>query len=593
MNGSKKAVEKQKRRLQLARRENAVPVIVFSGVRMLAISVLIALCLVQVVAFAHYEIHNNEYWQLYIFAVPLTAGFQVLACIPILLDESLCFLEIVFSILAIAIKGERKKEKFIHIFSVIALVNIIGDGLLCIPYYYIYMLVLRQDENDLLGDVLGLRNPQALFTVYDIVLLVFIILSVAMYIVTAVRVRKQIRLSSLAKNAMRNDVSADLTDALNGGTSGGFADRTSKTADQTINIKEIREKKKKKLAGWALVTGIVSASVWTILGIILFVLNMWKRHPELLLTVFAVLLPIAVLVLSILALTVGKARGNKKDKGKVIASLSLMLYSLIPAVWMVLLVLLCCLRLFFRNTHLSEKDSVLFALEDRYHEKFIMVSDEFVAPKEDPELVFSGEDASKIWRNGNYYYRAYMARLVQNQIREDLGELYPNAFLYIDTIYVPYEEGYDFKNTGLQDNLKIMDRNKIMSGEYYFEVTVFLDKNKGSTGKYEDEYQYFTETLSNMAKNGEMLRCRNVEYYWVDEGTIERAKEFVKKKPFAVGDDLDREVWGFEQDWRSRDYETGEIGNPPCVNARFVPDDKADVIKKQEFIYRRKLLESK
>lgn len=578
MNPNRKSKKEGKRQI-LLQRKYGIPIIVYTMIRCLAECALTILFLINVFSYFHYEIHHEEYWFFRFFILPfMYAGWEFYLT-PCWVGSSLSCIEGILMIVGVSVPERMRegKKRFAAIFSYIAFVHMILNVLSAIGYCLMGILI-SFDETNLITEFFGLRSPTGMSALIGSTILASAISFFVMNRILKVKTEKEKDANIVDTKPVSSKEDARSKDSLENGS---LKNRKKSTSKITV------------FSNISLVTGIVSAACQTAMLVLMLILGVWKKHPGLLCLSVLGILPVGGIVISIISIiqSTRKRRNNLRVKSSV--GIALNGYSLLPAIGMFCLIVLCLFRMFFTGSPLSGKDRTLFALEDKYGEEFILVSDQYAAPKNNPELVFPVHNTYA----GDPYHKAYVASMLEEKLRTDLQEYYPDAFLYIDPegARVYWEEEFEFRGTSLKENLEKAEDNDFSNKySYHCYVEIMLNKEKGTPGKYEEEYRYFSEQLLQDVANYEMLPV-TVEYLWVDGATIERAKTYLKKYPYDLSGRMDEEVWGFRYDFHGIDYEKGKLGNPPQIAANFYPPDTAgsEMTSKEQFIYLRTLLESK
>ena len=568
-NKKDKSKQKDDARFLLGTKQFGLPCIIIVVVHFLIEMVLTFLTFANGLTTFRQEIHQNEYWFFRIIFFPLVSGGYLIFLSPVWLESILTICGGMMAIVGVVLptRKTRAKKRLIKGFSIVSLIHII----ICFIFaaiFFVWSYVFSFDGIDIEG-LFGLEHLVLYSLIYGGVMLLTAISSIV-----ANRVLFRI---IVQKNSL--DVTGEKEDSPKEG--GG----NQKGKENKKNIKQAGANKISSISNIAFAFGVFSILCQTVLLIFVLILQHWKRHPFLLFTGVFGILPIVGLVLAIVALIRSSIRKEKKIRNQSVMALAFNAYSLVPAIMMFGLIIICLFRLFFTDSVLSGKDRRLFALEDQYGEEFIVVSDKYYAPKNNPDLVFSRD-----------YHKAYVAKMIEAKLQEELKEFYPGAYIYVDPddVYMSLKDDYTFQGTTLKDNI-VRAGGVDFRGDYPDRcyMHIMLNKDVGTPGKYEEEYKYFTEQIMNEIRNNEMLPL-SIDYLWVDGATIERAKQYLKKSPYDLSGSMDTQVWGFDYDFHHVDYEKGEMGNPPSFNANFYPPgSEYKLIEKEQFIRLRKMLESK
>ena len=220
------------------------------------------------------------------------------------------------------------------------------------------------------------------------------------------------------------------------------------------------------------------------------------------------------------------------------------------------------------------------ALEKKYGEEFIVHKtfhydidwDAYASPKNSPDIVFevaTQHDGIIKW---DEYCRAYCKKLMLEEIEDDLDLLFPSSYKRIDDIDVYFDDDYtNFKEMPLEEIVEnYADDSGIEFPCLYLEI--YLDKEVGSLGDYDAEYEYFNSELKGLISEKKMYPVI-VRFYWTDKQTISSIENYFMS-------DLDKE--------RSFD---DIIGDSPKMSVCIVENAPAFVTK-EEYIEKRREFEN-
>ena len=553
--------EKADLRIRMMQTKYAGPLIALSASVIVVVIGLVIWFLVNAALFGHNEIQHTEYWPLRFLLIPFMAVGWGAIVGPVILLGIAAVAELCILIPAMMIRKNRVKNVFVIVYSVISLIHIILGALVAVANF-VMIPVLLTGGDEFLAEFIAVDNLSIMCLAYGLVSLVYALVYITVHIATAVRAGKEVLQNTDSISAPKKV--EHLNPAMN-----------------TLSI-------------LSLIFGSISAVVFSIMTIALIIVGVWKRHPVFLWTGVFCVFPLIGLLFALAAFISGAVKEHHAIKRRAAVALGLNLYSIPGAMLVFGLVVICLLRWFFMDTFLSFDDQKLFALEEKYGEEFILVSGYYAAPKSNPEIRFKGTDGQDPYTND--YRRAFVAGQIEEKLQNEIGGFYPEAFIYVDPdeIYCNWDHEFDFRKNTLKENLQEIspDGRKGSVGSYCT-VRIYLNSDVGTKRLYQQEYAYFTRKMQEDIENHEMIPIE-IYYYWVDDDTVYRAERFYEKYPAKSASLFDEDVLRYESELR-QDYANGDIGNPPVIYTCFIPTYPAyeDMQDEKEFVYRRKLLESK
>ena len=244
----------------------------------------------------------------------------------------------------------------------------------------------------------------------------------------------------------------------------------------------------------------------------------------------------------------------------------------------------------------SKEEIVKEALKTKYNEEFIVHSisnlsggmDAIVSPEKKPEIVFS----ARINDEGSYifddYYQWYVARLLNDQFKEDLNDLFPEAYFRTEARLPKYTGLAPFQNMNLQEILSVEDLSEESGNECL--LYIYIDESKKTPQKYDEEYYYFSKIVDDYIKEKKALPLC-VTVYRVDHMTKMEIENYFRKN-IAIDENYIKNIL------KSDDYLSGiidsndsDVGNPPNISLNFKKQAKTYLSDITEYKRRRELLE--
>ncbi len=219
------------------------------------------------------------------------------------------------------------------------------------------------------------------------------------------------------------------------------------------------------------------------------------------------------------------------------------------------------------------------ALEKKYGEEFIVHETfhydvywkAYASPKNSPDIVFEVANEPDGTIKYDRYCKAYCQKLMYEEIKDDLEQFFPESYIRIYKIAVSFNDCNDFKEMPLDEIVKNY-ADEIGNDLPCVYMEIYLDKEVGSLGDYEAEYDYFTTGLNGLI-NEKKLYPIIATFYWTDKETIAKVEEYFKSS-------LNQEYPFITM-----------IGDPPRMSACFVENAPAFVTK-EEYIDRRREFEN-
>lgn len=195
-----------------------------------------------------------------------------------------------------------------------------------------------------------------------------------------------------------------------------------------------------------------------------------------------------------------------------------------------------------RQTRLESK--LKKVLRDRYDEKFEVVdmyvlyggldswpNKRYIAtcrPVDNPDVVFEVDFWDDEIEDGrDNYFAQYVSKQIDYILQEDLEQFFPKCYVlcYAEGI-IGIPDDYDFKDASIEEILSVGSFSEDYDGSGEM-VYIFIDRDIGTLKKYEDEYEYFTNTIddySSEKKMGEVL----VSLYYVDSAFLAELEQYFK-----------------------------------------------------------------
>lgn len=247
---------------------------------------------------------------------------------------------------------------------------------------------------------------------------------------------------------------------------------------------------------------------------------------------------------------------------------------------------------------LSKEEIAKRGLKAKYNEKFVVHEisgtgldwEATVSPVNSPELVFKASFFSDGTVERDGYFRAYVGHLMEEILKNDLYRFYPDSFIRVDSVGLNWEGNatQDFREMNLEETLASSSR---FEGSYSgCFVDIFINKDVGSRGNYEEEYYYFTNTIDEYIEEKKMIPLKIV-FYKTDTETINRLEEYFKKD--IDNDSIYAQVLGVEYFELGIHTKNGiDLGNPPNISACFDKDEDGFIGEFSEYKRRRELLEN-
>lgn len=203
------------------------------------------------------------------------------------------------------------------------------------------------------------------------------------------------------------------------------------------------------------------------------------------------------------------------------------------SIWILIGVIILLVIMGCSNTRKSQEKIIEKALEKKYKEGFIIYEIDSdgadwvatVSPKDNAEVLFQ----AKILPNGEVesdgYYHAVVCRLMEDVLEEDIEELFPSSYYRIKMAYIyPKRNNNDFRDMSIEEIISEASFDNI-AGNSGCIMDLYINKDVGTKGDYETEYDYFTNTIAQYVNQKRMLPI-TVVFYSVDSKTIEKIKKY-------------------------------------------------------------------
>lgn len=244
----------------------------------------------------------------------------------------------------------------------------------------------------------------------------------------------------------------------------------------------------------------------------------------------------------------------------------------------------------FEMSPYSQKGGTLKYLKNRYGEEFVIHGssgyDCICSPKSNLNVVFEARVGNGGTTGFDYYGEEYAEALMEQILREDLKEYFPDAYIQFEGSYLFVEDDYDFRNKSIEEVLQHCDGD----GHLY----IYINRDVGSAKEYRKEFSYFTETINEYIENDRMVPLL-VTIVLVEPDAIPRIEDYLKHHIYTGNSMWYEEVIGigkYKDEWGVISPDGEDLGNPPNIAACFIKDMPADIsMNEEEYVRRRELLE--
>ncbi|MCR4697180.1 MAG: hypothetical protein K5654_07685 [Lachnospiraceae bacterium] len=263
-----------------------------------------------------------------------------------------------------------------------------------------------------------------------------------------------------------------------------------------------------------------------------------------------------------------------------------------------LLILLDVLFLFGCSS--TYEKSVTKELKRKYGEEFVVLGTKkgsygsgrysvLASPKNKSEVIFEVEMiGNKMYDdNSDNYPAQYAAGLIIENLQDDLQQFFPDALFHANVRLSGGNKIKTVKGKTLDDIFNVADADTSEMTLY-----IYYDKDKGTACKFEEEYNYFTNTIDQYISEKKAVPI-TVCIIKVDSEALKRLEEFYRfdieinasDEEYLYGiDDFECGIWGNGD---------ADIGNPPNIAANFNDNFGYIVVEnKEEYIRRREVLEN-
>ena len=200
-----------------------------------------------------------------------------------------------------------------------------------------------------------------------------------------------------------------------------------------------------------------------------------------------------------------------------------------------LLFLFLIVELFFlTGCNKSLKNVAQEELRKKYNEDFNIynIQDEgssftcMASPINEPDIIFVAE----MDNNGNglldHYFQAYLGKLIIDEMNPELQQFYYEYYVDVNSIFVLWPSEEDFRGMDIKE---ILSKADINHGENEgCVVYIYINGDKGTTGKYDEEYEFFNSKINDYMDDGRMLPLSIAEYY-IQDGHFEEIKNYYQK----------------------------------------------------------------
>jgi hypothetical protein len=209
-----------------------------------------------------------------------------------------------------------------------------------------------------------------------------------------------------------------------------------------------------------------------------------------------------------------------------------------------------------------------------------------VSPVANPDVIFEVDMLGKKMydENSDDYPSRYTSKLITEYLKDDLEEFFPNAYFFSHVVLSGGGKIRNVKGMTLDDIFDIADAETSEMTLY-----IFYDEETGTAQKYEEEFEYFTETINEYIKNKRAVPV-TVAIYKVDSEALENVERFYK---YGISMSLSdrKRIYGVDYEMGIFNENGTDVGSPPNIAACFDEGWPAYLDDVQEYIRRRELLE--
>lgn len=238
----------------------------------------------------------------------------------------------------------------------------------------------------------------------------------------------------------------------------------------------------------------------------------------------------------------------------------------------------------------SQKGSTLKYLKNKYGEEFVVHGnsgyDCICSPKNNPNIVFEARVGNQGTTGFDYYGEEYAEALMEQILRDDLKELFPDAYIQFEGSYLSVEDDYDFRNKPIEEVLQHCDGDG--------NLHIYINRDVGSAKEYQKEFEYFTKTIDEYIEHDRMVPL-TVSIVLVEPDAIPRIEDYLNHHIYTANVMWWEDIIGigkFDEELGVISPDGVDLGNPPNIAACFQKDMPADIsMDEKEYIRRRELLE--
>lgn len=242
----------------------------------------------------------------------------------------------------------------------------------------------------------------------------------------------------------------------------------------------------------------------------------------------------------------------------------------------------------------TKEDLAKELLRGKYNEEFTMHSfneegDVFYvtcSPIQLPEIVFEARiEQGDTPTLSDDYLECYVADKIDEVLRNDLGQYFPNLYVHTKITLILKDEIIDITGRDIESII-----SKKAGGDMYVEI--YYDESVPSPKMYNQEYEYFTNTIDEYVRENKMLPI-TVHIYKVHSESIPKIEEYYRTSnkggTYRYKEIICDDIYSYSLG----DCSKGQsfLGNPPNISACF--NHNYEVIEsKKEYIRRRELLDN-
>ena len=237
---------------------------------------------------------------------------------------------------------------------------------------------------------------------------------------------------------------------------------------------------------------------------------------------------------------------------------------------------------FIDNSVLNSEEAWLYAVEQKYNEKFVYENG-YYRPEKYPDVIIPSLYEEAEYSSCTGYRSSYVEKQLEEVLSDELQEFFPGAYIVVYTDDRPNlswtNTDDDFRGKTLIENLKYIKEGS------YCDVDIFINIDEGTNKLYDEEYDYFTTRLDEKINKHEMVEL-SVHIFMLDSEQFEYAKTFENPNKYSM---WDRTKWG---EYEVSDLDSGYVGNPPNMYVCLEKGLPAyEALNRDVYIKNRKILE--